>query len=1142
VDALGPDGSGFSFVDARQQRIYENLQLVGPGPQAYFRDACILMHSAEGPQLASRAHLVAHLLREIESALRDVLEPVAGRTESPPKNGTHAWGIRGILRALDIGQDEPLAQAWLSIAEQEELGLAWLAHRENLLEPRESGPSLRKIWENMQGVLDGILRRFRDRFASVFQEIDRVLVKRVPSSADGKFIAKHIPHCAVALSYLFKQCDDPDWLPILEEKGFFRNPPKPVEDAAHGGVRFPPWPASRFLVKMAAHRPQEVLAIVQKIETQNPWVIADLAKVALKLPPDLANQLVPRLIEWLNLPHNRLMLTDRACNLVTLLANGGCVDSAVALMEALLTTDDDGRQTVHYHRGLRESALPALVAAATGRAVEMLANVLETAVSRTSLEGMREPPDDYSYSWRPAIEDHDQNSRHGDIKDFLVEALRDGAVQLVRENPDEIASVVGSFEVRGWFVFQRLALHVLAVFPERAPDLVLQRICCKEIFENWHIRHEYSLLVKAAFDKVPLESQREVMAWIEAGPDAESVEWTMSAIRQRHQREPNDGDIEHFKMIWQARHYALFGDALPEPWKSEYSRLVTELGREPKHADFAISRSFRWGGPGSPKSADELRQMDSHELITFLQNWEPPEDANRLSDGWQDCEGLGRTLSQAVAAAPEGFASQAERFTDGAPDYVPSVMTGLRDAAKQGKSFDWPPVLRMCRWVVDQRESDQTGAEGDPWEVPNWRWAKMTVLDLLEAGFGEGDAALPIRLRRDVWNTLHPLTIDPNPTREYEAEHSGGRMGPSELSSDTVRSRALHAVMRYALWVRRHLESRPDGDACTAHGFEEMLEVRDVLDAHLDVAAEQSLAVRAVYGFWFPWIKLLDCDWASAHVDAMFPLDKDADEFRRAAWDAYAVYCQPYDDVFPLIERQYARAIDSMTTEDVNMGSEPNPFSRLAEHIITLYWRGVVQKDGLLSQLYEHAGSALRAHVMGFVGRALSNVENGIPPEVTQRLREFLNWRIQAVTTGAGEAEASELVEFGWWIGSDLLLQEEVLATLEDVLRRTGKIEPDSMVMRRLAELCKRHPHRSVTCLALIVGGDREGWTISGAQPEVEAILRAAITSGDETTVKTAKALINRLCAGGHVEYRQLLGLVGDRGSPPQAEGNGNST
>ena len=72
----GPDD------EALRARIVRGLERFGAGPAAYFRDACILM---EGDRpVASDAHLVSHLLRELEGSVRAVLLPPEA-TRRPPE-------------------------------------------------------------------------------------------------------------------------------------------------------------------------------------------------------------------------------------------------------------------------------------------------------------------------------------------------------------------------------------------------------------------------------------------------------------------------------------------------------------------------------------------------------------------------------------------------------------------------------------------------------------------------------------------------------------------------------------------------------------------------------------------------------------------------------------------------------------------------------------------------------------------------------------------------------------------------------------------------------------------------------------------------------------------------------------------------
>ena len=62
----------------------------------------------------------------------------------------------------------------------------------------------------------------------------------------------------------------------------------------------------------------------------------------------------------------------------------------------------------------------------------------------------------------------------------------------------------------------------------------------------------------------------------------------------------------------------------------------------------------------------------------------------------------------------------------------------------------------------------------------------------------------------------------------HEQRYGGSNMDPATLSINTTRGETMHAVIRYALWVRRHLEKEPDAEERLAKKFDEMPEVREV--------------------------------------------------------------------------------------------------------------------------------------------------------------------------------------------------------------------------------------------------------------------------------------------------------------------------
>jgi hypothetical protein len=66
--------SALPFASNRQELIHRRLEwLVGPGPAAFFKDACRLMD--ENMPLENTAHMAGHAMREVESALREVMLP-----------------------------------------------------------------------------------------------------------------------------------------------------------------------------------------------------------------------------------------------------------------------------------------------------------------------------------------------------------------------------------------------------------------------------------------------------------------------------------------------------------------------------------------------------------------------------------------------------------------------------------------------------------------------------------------------------------------------------------------------------------------------------------------------------------------------------------------------------------------------------------------------------------------------------------------------------------------------------------------------------------------------------------------------------------------------------------------------------------
>lgn len=1116
----------FRFADPRQQRIYEEIQLVGPGPAAFFRDACWLMQNERA--LESTFHLIAHLLREIESALRSVLRPIA--TEAPEHNAdsrSQKEEIRVILQALGIPEDTPEARAWFELVER----LHGFAHRRGLEAPRPPA-EVHELWEQAQILLPVVLAGMRDRFLNWFRILDDLLTRPHPTKDDFKRLANEVPRNAVTRGYFFDRLENPEWLEPLRQKGFFQHPPQPIRNEEEDTIRFPPWPEARYLARMAQHKPERVAEIIREMDdTDNANVLGDLVEAMLAMPAKLSAPLVKKAAQWAEQLYR--LLPKKLGRLIEHWAKGGQTEEALRVARVLLDVlpgerrmkaaskedyrlppEPRARFDTWNYKEILEKYYPELVRAAGLPALEVLCDLLEKTIQLSRPREDDHGPEDYSYVLRPAIEEHPQNLGHT-IKDALVSGVRNAAELTVRSRKATMEEVVDALERRRWKVFQRIALHVLRVFADRALPLIATRLTDRNLFDDVGAQHEYILLMRACFSRLTEKDQAKILGWIEAGPDIER-------FRERWQGNngsaPSDEEVARYCEVWQRNWLARIGpENLPKDWQERYRTLVEHYG-EPEHPEFPRYTEGGWVGPTSPKTAEDIKAMSVEEIVGFLKTWRSPDNVF----GKPSPEGLGRMLSSVVSEEPERFASEAARFQGLYPTYVRAFLSGLQESFKHQRTIDWRPVLDLCQWVLAQPREIEGRRVKRMEADPDWSWTRKAIAHLLSAGFDDGAGSIPIHLREKVWHILKPLTNDPDPTPEYEERYGGSNMDPAMLSINTTRGEAMHAVVRYALWVRRHMDSQADAEDQPRRGFDEMPEVREVLDAHLDAAQEPSPAIRAVYGQRFPWLVLLDSKWARDNAKKIFPIGQGEEALLEAAWNTYVTtFCRPYDDVLGILREQYRHAVERIGCRRDDTRWLANPDERLAEHLMEFYWRGKLSLEGpLLMAFWEKAPDGLRGHA---IEQALKQTEGDISAEILDRLKQLWELRLAIAKKAQQPSDfEKEMAAFGWWFVSDKFDVSWAIAQLSESLQLVHQTDPEHMVLEHLALTVESHPVESAQCLRILAEGDREGWKLYESSDHIRRILEVALRN--PTAGKEAERIIHYLGSRGLLEFRNLLG------------------
>lgn len=161
---------------------------------------------------------------------------------------------------------------------------------------------------------------------------------------------------------------------------------------------------------------------------------------------------------------------------------------------------------------------------------------------------------------------------------------------------------------------------------------------------------------------------------------------------------------------------------------------------------------------------------------------------------------------------------------------------------------------------------------------------------------------------------------------------------------------------------------------------------------------------------------------------------------------------------------------------------------------------------------------------MWYVGISVAGWKDEAPAEVYGKLQGLFGRRLEAARSAASpEAFNAELGNFGYWFTSQKFDERWSLETLLAALQLSKKTASEMGVVKRLSELCPRYPVECVSCLRLMIEGDKDGWVLIGVEGDARTLLKFALESDDPEGSLSARRLIEWLIAKGQFGFRALL-------------------
>lgn len=625
--------------------------------------------------------------------------------------------------------------------------------------------------------------------------------------------------------------------------------------------------------------------------------------------------------------------------------------------------------------------------------------------------------DKYSYIWRSAIEDHEQDAHKDDARAILVDAVRDAALGATSTNSPAALAVAKSLLQSPYPTLTRVGIYVCGEHYGTVGAVFWD--CARG---NWFIDvpywHELYWFIRKAFSRFSAAQRAQFLGFVDQLKGALSDELGQEELNAAHKR-----DLLH----------PAFGLGDSEV-DAKYQTLVQRWGPVRDHPDFHTYSTSGWVGDQSPVASDALVGMSDEELVAFLKGFAPD---GRSWNG-PTYRGLALSISAAVRASEDGFAERIGLFAELARPYQHGLLRGLKERWSDDKrDINWPATLSLMQAIVSSPAfgADLAAGQAEGWE-PSVHWVVSDIADLLKGASGT-ERHLPSELYKTCLQVLR-LVLDSTPTE------SGQSNDAVSHAINSPRGRALESFIHLALAVRR------EEVAANLGSGESWVVVGPVFDAEL-ATSESGLNAdfAAMAGMYCANFHYLNAEWTEANFDRLFSSTSEA--AWRCAAQGFSYQRHMYDWLFKrLVTGGHLKRM-------VHSEGLPDQVAERALQFLGLaYLEGMESLDGggLLSELIAGLKVKELSQLCWFFWTLRGKAE---PSARTSKILTF--WLKLAEQVRANRADMPELQsalsQLAVFIHD---LTPAVVAALVDAAPHAQVGHHGYMLVQNLARLASRYP------------------------------------------------------------------------------------
>lgn len=898
------------LFDSKQLEIYEGLRSIGPEISAFYLDGVRILNN---PDLETKSYLLAHIAREIEGGLRDVLSCEKEKRIEQERIGNESKHIASIAVALGVDPNDSFVKKWHRIAKN----FHGYAHRRGAMKiPREKN-EFESWWKEFESLLFTLV----GTYYSLLDRVDRILKYETPT----KEILDTLPNLLetnARRSYFFRNLKSPKWLKPLSERGYFA----PENNPQAEDYRVPYWSVLDYLESVATNnyeKPSEditnlIVEIINSIvnyrngkgeRNENYRTDWKLMKILCQLPSEkielqhidfIGAALKPKLGISLVAPDLsdtffQKLLKDKAKTLVIKLVNtileyqrsnvGGSFDKYVPAMEEYWLNETLKKQKIE-------------IAKLCGiDAAEIVLNKIKTIIAEDKTQ--------FSNFCIHSIKESPQNLLPEKYEYQLVFFVRDmydlSTADMIR---DKIASLIKEEHS----IFKRIALQAINHHYQDLNDLLW----------NWQgnpldenaLKPELYELFKTHCGSFNEKQVEKVLTWIESKKYYVSNKITDEEDKKRI--------VAYQKKEW----LSSLSEAKNEKVMALYRKYQEINPERIDHPGFDFWTEHIFGA--SSTDLNVFLGKTNREIVEYLNNYSPKDNLRLMF--YSDLSGKFETF---VATYPEQISIDLVPFYKTHQIYQYALLSGISKAWREKKTFSIDNILQFAFKIIEpyifwEQHADSHNNHRD--------WIISEIASLIEEGTREDEHAFDAELLPQAEKILLILA---ERTKSNLIEMKD--LATAVLNSP--KGRIFSAMINYSLRCTR-LSKKDEGNRWVET-------IRADFDRRLEKTVEPSIEFSFILGEYLIYLHNLDKEWVIKNVNRIFP--KDNNTHWEAAFAGYLINSgKVYKNLYSLMKENghYAKAAETSFIDQSNN-------EILAVHACLAYVEGWEELDDETSLMYK---------------------------------------------------------------------------------------------------------------------------------------------------------------------------------------------